>query len=131
MEATHFIRCTSKRPPGSPEWRGGLGSNGLCSCQESAPTQLLLRPIFVIAARARWPCKPHSLAQSLSARRECSGRTTPFSRQFSDCFGPCRLIHYLATAGQGFSRCTWTTSLRRLHWSCGKHKDHLLSTNWQ
>src|SRR5690348_12132122 len=55
----------------------------------------------------------------------------PFSRRFSGCFGPCRLIHYLATAGQDFSRCTWTTWPRRSHWSCAKHKDHLQSTNWQ
>jgi hypothetical protein len=33
-EATHFILCTSKRPPGSPERRGGPGSNGLCTYQE-------------------------------------------------------------------------------------------------
>ncbi|WFT97334.1 NAD(P)H-binding protein [Bradyrhizobium barranii] len=30
---THFIRCTSKLPPGSLEWHGGPGSNGLCTYQ--------------------------------------------------------------------------------------------------
>ena len=28
------------------------------------------------------------------------------------------------------SRCTWTTSPRRSHRSCGKHKDRFQSTNW-
>ena len=45
MEATHFIRCTWKRPPGSPEPRGGSEQNGWCTYQGSAPTQPRLRHI--------------------------------------------------------------------------------------
>src|SRR4030088_845981 len=43
MDAIRFIRCTWKRPQGSPERRGGPGRNGLCTCQESAPMRALHR----------------------------------------------------------------------------------------
>src|SRR5215467_1757078 len=69
MEAIRFIRCTWKRPQGSPERQGGPGPNGLCTYQESAPMRALHRRIFAAGAKARRRCRPHSPAQSSFARR--------------------------------------------------------------
>jgi hypothetical protein len=58
-----------------------VGPNGWFTYQESALTRPRLRPIFEVAAKARRPCRPRSLAWSSSAQRWCLRRTTAFSRQ--------------------------------------------------
>src|SRR5262245_43381404 len=54
----------------------------------------------------------------------------PFLRQFSGCFGPCRLIRCSATGGRGSSQRTRTTLPRRSQKSCDRARNRTLSTNW-
>src|SRR6516165_2474268 len=130
MAQIRFIRCTWKRPQGSPERRGGPGPNGSCTSRDSARMRARHRRIFAAAAKARRPCRPHFPARSLSAPRSCSRRTTPSLRRFSGCFGPCRLIRCSATGGRGCSQRMRTTLPRRSHKSCDRAKSPPLSTNW-